>query len=243
VNPNRRSESPSSGIDGETAIIEPQANHDHWVFERPSNLARQPGGPFREPSDWKAGEDKLDQLEPTSSRFPHVPTDAVITATVRHETDAKENATGWRPVVDRVAQEIKTYIQLNKREAVIQLDPPELGRIKIDLRVDGDQLQALITTESGHTKALIENHLSELHQALETSQVGVRNIQVDQQSTPSTGGHSAQGFADTPQQGQGQGQRHGHGESGMVNQLLHDPTPAEISAQTQVDQGRISMWA
>jgi hypothetical protein len=84
----------------------------------------------------------------------------------------------WRSGVERIAGEIVRHVQINKREAILHLDPPELGRIKIDLHLNGDKLQAHIFTEAGEARSMIENHIQELRQALQANNLELVDVRV-----------------------------------------------------------------
>jgi flagellar hook-length control protein FliK len=242
VNADRQDEIPSSNFDGTAVPVQAKANPERLASDGQFNMTKQHGESLREPADLQLGEESLTQLDPSSARSAPVQPDVSVMASQRHENIANDNATtAWRPVVDRVAQEIKAHIELGKHEAIIQLDPPELGKIKIDLRLDGDRLQARIVTEEGHTKLLIESHLTELRQALETGQLDLRNIRVDRQDAPSAGGQWAEGFRDA--QGQGEGQGQSRGDAGGGEPMFNDSAQIDNSQRRQIDGGRISMWA
>ena len=144
----------------------------------------------------------------------------------------------WRPVVERLAQEIKTRIQFGAHEAVIQLEPPELGKIKIDLRLDGANIHARIVADEPATQALIDNHWADLRQALDSRPVDFVNVQFEPQAASGGAGQWSQGFNDTP----AQGQPPGAGANGA------SATQVEAAARAAAEAvgpgpGRISMWA
>ena len=74
-------------------------------------------------------------------------------------------ANAFSAAIERVAAEISTRVSENRREVVIQLEPPELGGLKIDLALEGDRLQARIAVEVAETGALIQKHLPEIGRA------------------------------------------------------------------------------
>src|ERR1043166_4980789 len=82
--------------------------------------------------------------------------------------DAKP-AGNLSPVIEQIANNIAANVSQNRHEAVITLNPPELGSLKINLSLDGGKLQVHIIAEAHESRALIENHLSELKQALQRS--------------------------------------------------------------------------
>jgi flagellar hook-length control protein FliK len=148
---------------------------------------------------------------------------------------AAARATDWRPVIDHVAGEINGHIRIGKSEALIQLDPPELGKLQIDLRIDGDKLDARIVAEKHESVKLIETHLPELRHALTESRLEHVEVRVDSGS-----------WGDARQQGQrheaGDGRQPAHDGAGASRNnsdrrepVRHQPAPHE--------SGRVSVWA
>ncbi len=147
-------------------------------------------------------------------------------------------ATSWHPVVERVTKEIVGRVKLNQQDAMIQLDPPELGKIKIDLRVDGDKLQARILTEGHESQSLIENHLGELRQALQANQLDLVDVRV--QSWHGASGDPMQSFRQQHQQQTSGGQEWNWAAGDRVD---GDTTEAQVTQVLRHDKGRVSMWA
>jgi flagellar hook-length control protein FliK len=88
----------------------------------------------------------------------------------------------WRAVIDQVAGGISLGLRSNNEEAHLQLDPPDLGKLDIRLLLDGDRVQAQIIAESADVKALIQAHLPELRDALQSQRLDLDRVQVDVQS-------------------------------------------------------------
>ncbi len=165
----------------------------------------------------------------------------VIKPTVLHEAGpnaADVPATSWRPVVERVAKEMVGRIKLNQQDAMIQLDPPELGKIKIDLHIDGDKLQARIFTEVHESQSLIESHLQELRQALQANQLDLIDVRV--QSWHGASGDAMHSFPQQHQQ-QTSGRQEWNWASG--DRADEDAAEAQVSQALTYDRGRVSMWA
>jgi flagellar hook-length control protein FliK len=145
---------------------------------------------------------------------------------------------GWRPVIDHVAGEINGHIKIGKSEAVIQLDPPELGKLQIELRLDGDKLMARILAEKHESGNLIETHLPELRLALAESRVDHVEVRVDNGSWG--------GARRDSQQGQGQeaggGRQPAQDNSGAARNNSEQGEPARRQ-MTARRAGRVSMWA
>ena len=94
-------------------------------------------------------------------------------------------------ILERVATEMAARLQLNQREARIQLNPPELGGLKIELVVNGEQVHARIVAEVAEVGSLLKNNMSDLKQALQSQGLDLSSVQVDVSSRG--GGHAEQG--------------------------------------------------
>jgi flagellar hook-length control protein FliK len=143
----------------------------------------------------------------------------------------------WPAVIDRLGGEIRGQIRIGKQEAVLQLDPPQLGKLKIDLSVDGDKLAARIFTETEQSRALIELHLPELRQALGESRVELVEVRID--SSTWTGLHD--NGRQTQQEGSEWRQTPQTFESPMLGDSELVEPPRRITST--VEAGRVSMWA
>jgi len=141
-----------------------------------------------------------------------------------------------RLVVDQLARGIADHLRVGKQEAVLQLDPPDLGKVQIDLRIEEGQLQVRIATESHESQGLIEHHLSELRQALRAGQIDVGDLRVTQgesgagSSLTQDFNQSPEGRQDTPR---------AFTRSGLRDEVATQP-PAQL---WQSPDGRVSMWA
>jgi hypothetical protein len=149
-------------------------------------------------------------------------------------------AVDWRPVIDHVAGELRGHIRIGKSEAVIQLDPPELGKLRIDLRLEGDRLEARIHAENHESGQLIETHLPELRLALGENRIERLDVQVrvDSGSWGGTRGDGQQG----QRQEAGFGRQPAQDGSGASQNNSEERQPSRRQV-TPRGSGRVSMWA
>ena len=142
----------------------------------------------------------------------------------------------WHPVIHRVIGEINGQIQIGKQEAILQLNPPELGKLRIDLHLDGDRLIARILTETQDARILIETHLPELRQALGESRVELVDVRIDSGSWT--------GSRNDGQQGARQ-ETNGHRQTAHVFDSLSEESEKDEQARRSSTgvEGRVSMWA
>lgn len=146
------------------------------------------------------------------------------------------NIENWQAVVNQVADSIVTKVQENSREAHLQLSPPELGRLDIQIIVEGERVQAHIVAESKDVGALIQSHLPELKQALQGHRLDLENIRVDVQTNDGNLNSSSQQFRQDARSS-GQGQLTGISPINEVEDEIARPAaPLQHS-------GRISVWA
>jgi Flagellar hook-length control protein FliK len=153
-------------------------------------------------------------------------------------TEPAAEATLRRSVVEQVAGEINGHIRIGKTQAVIQLDPPELGRLKIALHVDGKKLEARIITENHQSRALIESHLHELRQALGENRLELVDVRVD---GVGWGGAHTGGREQARQEANG-GSQPGSSPARPARDGSdeREPVRRQFSAH---ESGRVSMWA
>lgn len=144
-------------------------------------------------------------------------------------------APAWRPLVEHLARDIGDHLRIGKQEALLQLDPPDLGKVKIDLRLEDGQLHVRIAAEDSHAQQLIEHHLAELHQALRAGDTNLADVRLTQGEWRSGG--STQQFDQAPQGRQ-------DAPRGFGGRAQHDENQPERprSAPPSAD-GRVSMWA
>ena len=193
----------------------------------------------RSPGDEHSAAKDGGQGQPREGDAPTHPSMVAGAAPARvHDSDRGETAAPtWRPMVERLARDIGEHFRVGEQQAVLRLDPPELGKVKIDLRIEGGQLHVRIAAEGQESQALIEHHLPELHQALCAGQIDVGAVRVSQGEW-NPGGGLAQNFNQSPQ---------GRQESprDVVSFGVADEVITESSAQPSPrnGDGRVSMWA
>jgi len=144
----------------------------------------------------------------------------------------------WRSTVNRVADELASHVKLNKHEAVIQLDPPELGKIKIEMRLDGEKLAARIVAEVHESRQLIESHLQELRQALRLHHLDLADVRVSQDGWSGGSGDPMQGFRQQQPDGEPQWARNSENSAAAAS-----ASPERIGGGDSAgEKGRVSVW-
>ena len=147
------------------------------------------------------------------------------------------NFESWRQVVDQVGEGIITNIQQDNREARLYLTPPELGKLDIQLVVESDRIRAHIVAESADVGALIQSHLPELKQALQTHRLDLETVRVDVQ----TSGGEPNTFSQQPRQDE-RGRDHGRALP-FSSKTEPDTGPVRRLSAPSGHSGRVSVWA
>ena len=184
---------------------------------------------------------RLRVLNPVSSQLPGMdgvrPHGEGFAGTLSPPTFAQQLVTPGATVVKRVASEIAAHLDQGKKKVVIELEPQELGRIQIDLVLEGEKVQVRIVTEATDVSTLIQTHLSELKQALQHHSLELGMISVDVNTQSGERGDQPQGF-------QRQLGRHDEEGSRAYNTQTEEDEQAErrrISAAHQ--RNGVSVWA
>ena len=156
----------------------------------------------------------LEQPQAQQSRLAFAETTSVLSVGSSVQDEAQtasvldaQRAEGLRHnILERVAMEMAARVQLNQREARIQLSPPELGGLKIELVVNGKQVHARIVAEVAEVGSLLKNNISDLKQALQSQGLDLSSVQVGVSS-----------------RGDGHGEQNGHnGHAEQAQQFQHD---------------------
>jgi len=82
---------------------------------------------------------------------------------------------------DNIVQKAKLFMEGGRSEVKIQLNPPELGIIKLEFAVEDDNLEAKITVERSAVKDVIEKDIPRLRELLSNSDIDVGKLDVSLQ--------------------------------------------------------------
>ena len=77
-------------------------------------------------------------------------------------------------IIDQIIEKINIGVSRGQSRINIQLHPPSLGKLQIDLSMNQNQLRAVIIAESSQVKQILESNLDQLRACLES-----QNIEVD----------------------------------------------------------------
>ena len=112
-------------------------------------------------------------------------------------------------VADNIIQSARLYMEGGKSEIKIQLNPQELGSLKLEFTVDDDILDAKITVERSAVKDIIEKDIPRLRELISGADIDVGKLDVslqekendrfgynDKNFQPDSGSNSTQGPPD-----------------------------------------------
>ncbi len=92
-------------------------------------------------------------------------------------TDAKTGEVS-RSAFDELVRSIRLQTGARRSSARMQLEPPELGRLYVHIRVDGEQLRIDVRTETAAARELLSGRAEQLTAALERHGMHVERFEV-----------------------------------------------------------------
>lgn len=92
-------------------------------------------------------------------------------------TDAKASEVSRSPF-DELVRSIRLQTGARRSSARMQLEPPELGRLYISIRVEGEQLRIDVRTETAAARELLSGRAEQLTAALEKHGIHVERFEV-----------------------------------------------------------------
>jgi flagellar hook-length control protein FliK len=81
-------------------------------------------------------------------------------------------------VAQNIHQSIQFCLQRNEQQVTINLYPPELGRVRVRIRQEDQQITGLLEVEKLQTKNEIQQSLPEILRTLQDWQVSVKRMEV-----------------------------------------------------------------
>lgn len=128
--------------------------------------------------------------------------------------------------IDQLARVLRTGLNGKTSSMTLRLDPPELGQLRVDIRMQLDTVTLRIQADNQAARDLLDHRMSDLRQALD--QHGVRLDRVDVEVRPQTPSNPGrEGDGQPPQQDNlSQG---GESGSGQASGRQHDADGSEAS--------------
>jgi len=82
-------------------------------------------------------------------------------------------------IIEQITEKLQTAVRNGVHEMRITLRPQELGEVRMNIRVEGDQVTARMMVESEQVKAVVEKHFQQLKDALEQQNLHAAKLSVD----------------------------------------------------------------
>lgn len=92
-------------------------------------------------------------------------------------SDFSERMREARKVIKQMVEKAQTMVDEGKQTMKLQLQPPELGQMKMSISLEGDRAKANVQVEKGAVKKLLDDNMAQLKQTLQG--VGVDLDEVD----------------------------------------------------------------
>ncbi len=81
-------------------------------------------------------------------------------------------------LIAQVAPKLESLAQQGGGRLTMELDPPELGRLTIELTTRGKNVEIQIRTDNDQTRAALEGGMADLQQALQSQELQLTNVEV-----------------------------------------------------------------
>jgi flagellar hook-length control protein FliK len=133
--------------------------------------------------------------------------------------------------VAQVRTQIENAVRVRAPRLRIQLQPEELGRIEVQLQINGDGMKVSLNAESTTTGILIERHVHELRQSLADMGIELGELSINQES------------GQNPQQQSSNNQTHSafSMETSLDDPILPSETSASIASRRQSSDSELDV--
>ncbi|MFC3853352.1 flagellar hook-length control protein FliK [Salinispirillum marinum] len=106
-------------------------------------------------------------------------TDALIKQHLERDFPVRQSAT---EVTHRLSERLVLMVSRDIQQATIRLDPPELGKMDIQIKTNGDQVQVQVVTQQPMVRDLLEQQAFRLREMLEQQGFAKVDVNVSDQS-------------------------------------------------------------
>ena len=191
----------------------------------------------------EAGEPRLAETVPTGLAHPDSPQNATASpvesaadwaATSISSTDAvartdsasataQEQPTQQTPLTDQIAARMTLADAREGKEVVVQMDPPELGKIHVTFRQQGGQLQGMIRVDNPETLSDLQREAPHLLARLQEAGIQIKTLDLQggdlaNQQQSDRGQQAQQAYSQFADGGaQGRGEQGGHSHESPVS--------------------------
>jgi flagellar hook-length control protein FliK len=81
--------------------------------------------------------------------------------------------------MEQVVRAARAQIGAGRSQVRLQLQPPELGQLRIDVRLNGKTIQMHVQTQTETTHHIVSSRISDLRSALEAQGLTVEHLRVE----------------------------------------------------------------
>ncbi len=89
------------------------------------------------------------------------------------------SAAGAAPLADQIADSVTLAAGRTGQTIVVRLNPPELGRVRLSLQADGNEIRATLEVENTHTLGALQRETPALIQRLSDSGIQLRRMDLN----------------------------------------------------------------
>lgn len=146
------------------------------------------------------------------------------------------------PLARQIGDMLATSNARGRDQVVIQLDPPELGKVRAVFQSDGDGVRCMLQVDNPHTLAQIHNETPALLARLAEGGVDVKHVEASLRETGSNSAFSTLADGSGQQSFQGQWQQQPSWRSSFAAPRGAQEAPAQTPAAPSSGDGAVNVW-
>ena len=120
----------------------------------------------------------------------------------------------------KIFRQVGRSLARGENELKIRLDPPRLGRVDVDLRVDSEKLTVRFVVETEEVRDVLRTHIDDLHRSLDGHGWRAESVEIDLREG---------------------GERHGF-DGGRRDSRARDDAPGELPLEAEVADRELRLW-
>lgn len=140
----------------------------------------EPGAPIPQPSQKPQQANAQAQTQPRFSEVMNqqwATSDSSVVTPAGATAPARASAAQPAPLTEQITANLSSNVQGNTREITVQLNPPELGRVRIEFQNDGDAVRGVVHVENSRTLSDLSREAPALIERLTEAGIQVRNLE------------------------------------------------------------------
>jgi len=134
-----------------------------------------------------------------------------LTHVVQAPTEIRTTPDTAAENMNRIVQIIRSNLGQRQSQITVQLDPPELGKMRVDLKLIDNNLQLSIATETDHARQMLSDRVETLRSSLEQNGISLSKCEIIPRTASAQSDQKLPQFQDSPaRQGSGFAQQNSH---------------------------------